>query len=258
VVFARGIFRRQISTFDESLLYPEALSLDPISTMTLMAQDATFMATNQFNGSHDSIGYQLFSTFSEGVWWNREASLAAYIQAMSMYPNQAVIQPNAYLWNYVSAYFDIPLYASQYHFYDDTIPFLPYVLRGMMDLYAPFVNLYANPVEQKLLLLDYGLFPSYVITDAPTTDLKFSQANRFYSTTFHQWEQDIVATQRELAIALNRFRDASIINRRVISTGVVQIVYSNGYSIYVNYSETNYVAGTLLVEANSYAIEVTP
>jgi len=254
---ARGIYLKQIVRTNINLLYPEEYFLDPLSTLALMKKDVDFFSDLAVSLTHDGIGNLLFSTYADGKWWNREASVALYLEALSYYEPQPMIKPNAYLWRYVSTYYDIPLYASQYSFYDDTIPFLTLVLRGKMKLYSPYMNYFANPLEQFLILLDYGISPSYIVTNAPTTDLRYTQASKFFSTTYSEWEAKIVTSYETISSVLDLVSGAEVESRIVLATGVVSVNYSNGIHIYINYGDQPYDDGTREIAPKGYFVEVT-
>lgn len=253
---ARGIYLRRISYTFENLNYDELYFLDPLATTSIISKDQQFFNELDVDMCFNAIGNLLFSSYSDGEWWSREYSVAQYLYALSFFNQQPMIEPNAYVWGYVSSYYDVPLYASQYSFYDDTIPFLQIVLRSKMDLYSPFANYFANPEEQLLRLIDFGINPSYIITDKETTELKYSDASKFYSTTFSEWQPKMISTYETIAQVLNQVAGYDILSRVVLQTGVVKVTYSNNVSIYINYTDSDYSNDSVLVPLNSYYVEV--
>jgi hypothetical protein len=169
-----------------------------------------------------------------------------------------MIAPNAYLWAMTDAYFDVPLYASQFQFYDDTIPFLPLVLTGSIDLYSPFVNFFANPLEQWLRLVDYGIKPSYLLTVQPTTLLRHSAANHYYSTAYAEWLPQIRLFEEIMGPAYEATQGAARTTRTVVSPGLVRNVYDNGTILYINYGDVDQASPDGIVSAKSIRIEVRP
>lgn len=257
IEYARGIYRRPLVFSNPSLLYPEAFYLDPISTMNLILTDQSFFSDAGYSVAHDRIGYSLFSTYYEGQWWNREASIAAYQTALQgNIPSNHSYQPNAYLWSFLDSYYDVPLFASQFQFYDDTIPFLPYVLRNTMNLYSPLMNFFANPSEQILRMIDYGLWPSYLVTHQPTTRLRYSQANQFYTTSFSHWSPKIQTSFRILEDLHRQIGDQAIESRHVPQIGVVVIAYANGSRLYINYTDSLVEVSGIQVSAKAFHLEV--
>ncbi|XFA99131.1 DUF5696 domain-containing protein [Candidatus Izemoplasma sp. B36] len=253
---ARGIYLRRIAYTDETLNYEDLYFLDPLSTTSIISNDKDFFNDLGIDMCFNAIGNLLFSSYSDSNWWSREYSVAQYLYALSFFDQNPMVQPNAYVWEYVSSYYDMPLYASQYSFYDDTVPFLQIVLRNKMDLFSPFANYFANPEEQLLRLIDFGICPSYIVTESKTTDLKYSDASEFYSTTFSEWEPKMISTYEKISAVLDQVTGADIMSRVVLQTGVVRITYSNHISIIINYTDSPYTDGELHVPQKDYYVEV--
>ena len=61
----------------------------------------------------------------------------------------------------------------------------------------------------------------------------------------------------DITLALRNIQSQEIVDRIVVETGVVQVIYGNGLSIYVNYTDTDYtIPGTNKVVRSMYFKEV--
>jgi len=144
------------------------------------------------------------------------------------------------------------MYNSHYTFYSDSVPFLQIVLKGYMDYYAPLSNFFANKNEQILHLIDYGMYPSFIVTHEPTYKLQYTNANDFFTTQYSDWKTDIIDQYQTIYDALQPVVNSTITSRDVLSPGIVQVQYSNGTTYIINYTETDFVLGDLTVGAKDY------
>ncbi|CAM4329890.1 DUF5696 domain-containing protein [Paenibacillus alkaliterrae] len=146
-----------------------------------------------------------------------------------------VYKPNDYLWKYSSQMFEMPLYSSQYMFSTDTVPFLQIALHGYVDYFAPSANFNANPQQYLLRMVEYGAYPSYKLTNEPSWKLKNTLSNDMFTSYFKDWKGEIASTYEKMNAVLKHVQDATIEQRNVLDYGVVEVVYSNGKKIIVNY-----------------------
>jgi hypothetical protein len=143
--------------------------------------------------------------------------------------------PNEYMWKYSSQMFDMPLYSSQYMFSTDTVPFLQIALHGYVDYFAPPANYNANPQEYLLRMVEYGAYPSYKLTSEPSWKLKNTLSNDMFTSYFEDWKGEVASTYEKMNAVLKQVQDATIEQRNMLDFGVVEVVYSNGKKIIVNY-----------------------
>lgn len=149
--------------------------------------------------------------------------------------NVGFYTPNEYLWPYTTQMFEMPMYSSQYMFATDTVPFLQIVLHGSVDYFAPPANYNANPKEYLLRMVEYGAYPSFKVTSEPSWKLKYTLSNYMFTSYYEDWKEEIVSTYERMNEALRQVQDATIEQRNMLDWGVVEVVYSNGVKIIVNY-----------------------
>ena len=78
------------------------------------------------------------------------------------------------------------------------------------------------------------------------------------TTTLSEYSEEIVDTYNYLNDALSLVAGAKISNRVVLETGLVEVTYSNGVRIYVNYNYNDESIGSLKIPARDYKVVVTP
>ena len=94
-------------------------------------------------------------------------------------------QPNAYLLDYVDRYLQAPVYGTQYLIETDTVPFLQLVLQGQMEVYGPYANFSFYTQSDILRMVDYNVYPSFVLTDRPAHLLTDTLSRNYYSTEYY-------------------------------------------------------------------------
>lgn len=161
--------------------------------------------------------------------------------------------PNDYMLSYSDSVLNIPMQSSQFTYVSETVPFVQIVLKGYKDYYAPYTNFATNPKKSKLQMIEYGAYPSYLLTSRESNNLKFTNSNDIYTSAFKDWRNDIVESYMELNEALKKVQNASIVNRKKISSDVIEVEYSNGIKIYVNYTNKEY-KGDVIVPAEGFNV----
>jgi hypothetical protein len=198
-------------------------------------------------------GNTLFSYFDD-VQQNRTLTKTMIKNSLTQLPGVALHQPNAYLFSILNQYFDMPITNSQFDLYTDLVPLLPIVMKGYIPAFTPYLNFNALGKERLLQMVDFAINPSYILTDSPSAQLRFTYSNRYFTTAFSDFETDIVNTYEYVASALNTTIGASIVGRKMLTTGVSEVIYDNGTIIYVNYRNTDFVTTNGLVKALDYLV----
>lgn len=255
---ARSIMNLKMSYVDEDItLYQTSYYLYPESSLSIAEKDVKKYNNNKISAlTLDGIGNNLFSFYKNKVYYNRATSAKYYqdtletLSGMSSY----LVSPNSYLFKYMEAYLDMPLFTTAYTFYTDTVPFLPYVLRGVTDCYAKYMNFTANQTDYLLRMLDYGVLPSYVLTEEDSYNLKYTDAIDFYTTKFDDWKDTIINNDSVYKEIYSRISDSQIESRTVILSGVVLNEYSNGLKLIINYTGNTITYDEYSIGPNSFKV----
>ncbi len=201
----------------------------------------------------DGISNTLFSEYERNL--TRADNKAAIIEMFSGIDGMEVnaVNPNAYLLPYVDRYLEAPIYSSHFLIETDTVPFLQLVLASNMEMYASYGNFNITTENDVLRMIDYNVYPSFILTEDSSYHLVNTNSFIYYSTQFDFYDEEIVRVYNEINTALKEVQNADWIGRTVIAKGVVKNVYSNGVEIYVNYNDTDYNE-EVFVEANQYLV----
>jgi hypothetical protein len=174
--------------------------LNPDEALNQWETDRDSFASNAVGASFESLGSTLFSYY-DGERQSRTATLEAYRSMLSSSSKTLLAQANEYALPYMQGYLEMPITNAQYDYYSDLAPIVPTVLKGLMPVYTPYLNFNALGQDRVLQMIDFGVFPSYILTEKPTSDMRFTYSNVFYTTALSDFEDEIVATYEQVASA---------------------------------------------------------
>jgi hypothetical protein len=166
----------------------------------------------------------------------------------------ALYDVNQYLWGNISSFYEFPMYSSQYITFDDTVPFLSIVLSGSVHLYGPYANFYPYARDELLRLIDFGVYPSFIVTHESSIKLQETGLEYIYSSRYQDIQHSISAYYHFVNNALKHVIGAKITHREILENGIVAITYDNDIQIIVNYRSINYNYADQMVAAKSYLI----
>ena len=163
-------------------------------------------------------------------------------------------QPNSYLWQFTDRYLGSDVYGTQYLIETDTVPFLQIVLQGTMELYGPYSNFSFYTDSDVLRMIDYNIYPSFVLTEEPAYLLMDTNSKNFYSTEYSLYSELIDSIYQRVNNALSPVIGAAWENRTVLENGVIKNTYSNGVDIIINYTEDSVTYDGVTVGPESYEV----
>lgn len=253
---ARGLHRVQLEFLTPNEpVYKNYYYLNPHSSYSFINEDLTEYKNESIDKlALDSIGELLFSYYDEKEF-TRIDTAKKYQDALLLLNKNirlSLYKPNAYLWKYTKNYLDIPMYTSQHNYYTDSVPFIQIVLKGYINYYAPFSNFFVDSKTDYLLMIDYGMFPSYIITNNSSYDLKYTNANDFYTTKYRDFRSQIISTYHNISNIFSDVYNVKIDNREVLSPGVVEVTYENQVKFIINYTNKDFDYYGLTVKATDY------
>ena len=200
-----------------------------------------------------SMGSLLYSDFANDVSLTEAQTI--YNNALKeVKGNVALSSVYAYLWGSIDEYFDFPLYSSQYLTFDDTVPFLAITLSNSMNLYSSYANFYAYPREELLRLVDYNVYPSFIVTNESSSLLEKTNLNNIYSSKFEDLANAVTTYYQFVNTPLKNVIGASLVSRTIPSNGIVINKYSNNVEIIINYTNVKQVVNGVTVEAMNYHV----
>lgn len=246
-----------------SLGYSETM-YDLISPKFLVRYVSDF--TRKFNGydvdgiSLRDLGTAVHSDKKRSNQIHREDALDVVIAQLdnmdASQKNILINEANDYAWKAADDIINLPLNDNDYVIVDANIPLYEMIVHGSIDYCGDVFNLTdaADDRMQILTMIEYGAAPHFVFTWEETTKMKYSGLNSNYSTTFGTWVDKASEVYKEANDSLRPVRAATMESHEILDNGVRKICYSNGVTIYVNYSDSACTADGIRISAMDYAV----
>ncbi len=247
--------------FEEST-YKEVYStfrfLTPTRSNTLLNKFAkSYTKQGVSNIALAGITNNLFTYTYSNVPYTRFQAADTYVKAveeLDASTDLVMEEPFAYLWKNTKAFLDMPVYMSNYLYEDESVPFLSIVLKGVMPVYADYVNFEANKEEFFLKLIETGSYPSFYITKESAADLIYTNSSDIYSSQYDVYKDEIIQYTNELKAVYDAVAGAVITGHKILDNGVRIVTYSNGTQIYLNYSSAAQTVDGVSIDTMSYKV----
>ena len=170
--------------------------------------------------------------------------------------NLMVSGGNDYTFPYVTDIINAPITANDYFIIDEAIPLYQMIIHGSIDYSGKQLNISnTNRAEMDILeLIEYGASCHYVFTWENSTEMKYTGLNKYYSTTFSEWQDKAVNMYLKINEALKHVSNAYMIEHDRVQENVVKVTYSNGVIIYINYANTDEVIDGITIPAKNYVL----
>jgi hypothetical protein len=224
------------------------LSTDTYGTSYLMHPKQSLERVRELKGSFDALGithiaFETIGSMSYGTYGDDPMSphetIMTFQEMTGLFEKSAVFDANARMFS-ADMFFDFALYSSGRAIYSDTVPFLSIVLRGMKPVYGRYGNFFSNTENELLRLIDYGIHPSFVVTEASAYDLLDTSSQDIHTSEFDVWKDEILRQYGITSAILSEIVHARVTAREVLETGVVLVTYSNGVMVGINYTDLDY------------------
>lgn len=163
-------------------------------------------------------------------------------------------RPNAYLFPYLDDYYDTPIYSSGFVFIDETIPLLQLILSGQVEMYATYLNSVSYDQDTLLRLIEFGVYPAFVLTGEPAYKMKGTGASAITVSEYEYLAERITFYYEAMNEALAGVRGSEMIGHQRLAEGVVQVTYANQKTLTINYNETTFDTGEVTVEGKGVVV----
>ena len=222
----------------------EAYMLFPDRSLSFASSDALKHV------SMPDIGNTLFS-FYDDAFYTRADALDVYKEIMASFETFMLHQPSVYAWAYMDAYVSMPIMHSNYYYYTDVIPFVPMLLKGIVPYFNTPLNFNALGDTMLLTMMDYGMAPNYILTERPTETMRFTRSSIYFTTQFDVFKDDMVSNYELLNRMYQEVGQQKIVSRTMLALGVSQVLYDNGKSVVINYTNNDFTLGEVTIEART-------
>jgi hypothetical protein len=205
----------------------------------------------------DGISSQLNSDFSGQGYTSVTEVIELYegfFQELSQEKDLNFKNPNQYLWKYTTRYLDIPVFSTQYLLQTDTVPMLQMILNGKMELYARYSNFSFYSTNDILRMIDYNVYPSFLLTQESAHLLLATNSSDIYSSEYRVYKDRIFEVYGRVNEVLKHVIGVQWLDRKVLAPGVVRNQYDNGIEVIINYTKNIYVYDGQEIEPESASL----
>jgi len=248
-VFSKG---STSTLFDETYLYNVEGSSSRITKYNKNYNKLNISSINLGNYSKDIYSYRYKSTnYTRSETINKHNNeLAKLDDLYSLSLNKAY----SYSYNYVDRIYYNETSSSLYTYYTDSVPFISLVLSSYCDLFSKEINFIADYNQYCLRLIEYNIYPYFVITNNDSSKLRYTNNENLYTSEYSLWSNEIKLFYKYINDSLKYVRNSSMINHEYVSNGVAKVTYDNGYKIYVNYNNSDVNVDGVIIEKLSYKV----
>ncbi len=191
---------------------------------------------------------------------NREKALEIVLAQLELLENTGkkllLNDANAYSFGYTKDITNVPMSDNSYPIIDDNIPLYQMILHGCVNYSTELLN-FDDSEDMTLTVLqmiETGSAPHYVFTQEASSRMKDTGMNQFYATTYDTWKGEAIEIYNRVNEALKHVNGAEITGHE-ISGDVRKLTYSNGVTIYINYSDETESMDGKTFPAMSYEME---
>lgn len=217
----------------------------------------TYSSAQKVNLSLSSLGMVLYRDENDKSVMHRGEVRAVMEQVLGTAAEKGTVSvsgANQYTLAYADMIFDLPATSSEYFISDMDIPFCQMVLHGSIVYTGDYGNLSSDYSTQLLKWLEYGYTPAFELTACDSETLKNTNCSSLYSAQYTSNRQRLEQACQFYQQVLSKVDDAYITEHTVLESGLVQVTYSNGYSVVINYTNQQKQLGEISVAAGSYAV----
>ena len=192
--------------------------------------------------SFNSIASRLYSNFDNRNPDTRTEMLDAYEKSLSTVKTQlSAADAYSYMWKYADKIFEAPASSSRQRIYDGEIPMYQMILHGYIPYTVPSINSNANRKELLLRAVETGSELLFTVMYENAEMVNGTDFDYLYSTTYKEVKAEALEMYDRYIEVTKRVCDATVESYKQLQYGVSETVYSNGVSVIVNYTDTEYI-----------------
>lgn len=217
----------------------------------------TYSSVNNLNVSLDVVGKFLYRDENEKCFYNRadmRKALEEILKDAKQCGTVSVEGGNLYTLKYADSVYNLPSRSSEYFISDADIPFCQMVLFGSVPYSGDLGNLSSDYDKQILKWIEYGYIPEFELTYSDSSALKKTGHNDLYSSQYESNKERLQQAYKAYDECLKKIENSYMLKHSVLENGLIRVEYSNGISIYINYSDSELTFGNITVAAGEYVV----
>lgn len=207
----------------------------------------------------DGLNTNIFTHFDQDNYTNSLTNMANTSHLLEYLTENEIkislYSPNAYLYPYLNKHFDTPYFSSNLSFADETVPLLQLILSGQTEMYSTYLNNASNDQKAALKLIEFGLYPSFLMTDESAYKLKETPSNNISVSEYRYLENRMENYYQSINSVLSEVIGEEMVDHKIVEEGIVNIRYSNGKTIWINYNDRDYKNEEIEIERKGVIVK---
>ncbi len=247
------------SKYSDSSLFDETYLLSPVGVSNNILKYNKQYDKYKFDSIN--LGYYSLNNFQyryKSVNYSRDKAISQAREELKKISDEyqvSLLGANSYTFDYLMRFYNMESNATSYTYLTDSVPFISLILSGYVELFSKEINFQADYDQLALRLVEYNIYPYFVITDEDSSKLRYTNSEFLYTTKFSLWKDDIIKFYSFISKALNNTLGANMVNHETVSSGVSKVTYSNGVKIYINFNKVNVSVDGINLEPLSYEVK---
>ena len=237
-------------------LYPKLYYLTPGRSAEILKAMADKWGKHVDGLALVKLPNTLYSYYSRGGNHSRGETLVAYQDTLaSLNAPLALENPLSGYLGQTDVFLDLPLDTTSYSFLSAEVPFLPMVLSGNIPYYATWLNFESNQQKALLKLVEYGAYPSWLLTGEDVQPLIHTNSSDVFSAKWDVLLSTMTEINGKLAALHEAIGGSAMAEHELLDTDVVKVTYENGTAVYINYRKADVNADGITVPALGYLVK---
>ena len=150
---------------------------------------------------------------------------------------------------------DAPINSSKADIIDEDIPFYQMVFRDRAPVYNISANLSVDDETALLKAVESGAGLSYTVCKHYSTGLISSSQNMLYASDYSGVKDRIVKQAVSYSALYDKIKDSNILKHTVLENGLRKTEFTDGITVYVNYSKKELSADGMVIPAGNYKVK---
>ncbi|MBQ3156590.1 MAG: hypothetical protein IJA77_04040 [Clostridia bacterium] len=237
-------------------LYPNLYYLTPSRSAEIMKAMADKWGEHVDGLAVVKLPNTLYSYYSRGSNHSRGETLTDY-QTLLANTDAALALQNP-LSDYLAqtdVFLDMPLDTTSYSFLSAEVPFLPMVLSGQIPYYSTWLNFESNQQKALLKLVEYGAYPSWLLTAEDVQPLIHTNSSDVFSAKWNVLLPTMTEINEKLQDLHESIGGSAMVKHEQIVTDVVKVSYENGTQVYINYRKADIPVDGVIIPALGYLVK---
>ena len=162
---------------------------------------------------------------------------------------------NDYAVPYADLITDMNLTGNAYAIVDKRIPFYQIALHGIKNYTGEAINLSGDYVTALLECAEYGAGLNFTFMQADTMILQDTAYSCYTAAAYERWKDQVIPMIVRYQTEMNGLNKQTITGHEYLIGEVTMTTYQDGTQVYVNYSDTDYDTGSVVVPARDYLVK---